>query len=575
MSNLDIEPADVIKLLEQYLKENNLLKSLQTLQDETSVSLNTVDSIDSFVNDITAGRWDVVLRTVRLLKLPDDKLFDLYEQIVIELIELREIKAATWMTTKTDPLLKLKLNYPDRYLHLQNLSGRSFFDHNIAYRDGGTKERRRMAIANELKKEIRVVPPQRLLSLLGDAMKWQKHEGLLPSGSMIDIFSGKARMCPDEDEKPPVSLHKHCIKPIASIDGETDEDSPIFVCCAEFSPDGTYLVVGYSTGLIEVRNSTTGRLSKDLKYQAQQDFMMTPTKMAALCVCFNQDNNLLAVGDKPGDISVWLIETGQLVQHFHSAHIKSISCILFHKSGKEILSGSHDTTIKMHGMRSNRTIRDFRGHKSFVQAIAFSSDDNFVVSGSSDKTVKIWNCKTAQEVASYTSTARVHSVFLMPQFKSDIFLIGSRSTKVHMIDLTGKLRAKLTYIPGATGNNNNKNMQSSKQSDGVTDGDHVAPAGVTSSQVDKPSTSKSHDNLAVNLTECQFYSVCPSTKGNWIYTVDTRHIYCFNFSSKKVETILRVHDTKSGNDVIGVKHHPLLNLLATFDTQGNLKLWKS
>jgi hypothetical protein len=80
---LEIEARDVIKIVLQFCKENSLTQTFQTLQQECQVSLNTVDSTETFVGDIEQGRWDAVLPQVAQLKLPKKKLEDLYEQIVL------------------------------------------------------------------------------------------------------------------------------------------------------------------------------------------------------------------------------------------------------------------------------------------------------------------------------------------------------------------------------------------------------------------------------------------------------------------------------------------------------------
>lgn len=70
----------VIKIVLQFCKENSLHQTFQTLQSECQVSLNTVDSVETFVSDINGGRWDAILPQVAQLKLPRNKLEDLYEQ---------------------------------------------------------------------------------------------------------------------------------------------------------------------------------------------------------------------------------------------------------------------------------------------------------------------------------------------------------------------------------------------------------------------------------------------------------------------------------------------------------------
>ena len=79
---------------------------------------------------------------------------------------------------------------------------------------------------------------------------------------------------------------------------------------------------------------------------------------------------------------------------FAGAHQKAISSLAFNKNGSQILSSSVDGLIKIHGLRSRRTLKEFHGHTAFVNMALYIHDDESIVSCSADGSVRIWNTKT-------------------------------------------------------------------------------------------------------------------------------------------------------------------------------------
>ena len=259
----DVDAADVVKVVLQFLKENSLTASLQTLQDESQVALNTVENLDGLVADVQQGRWDAVMSTIATLKLSPKLLEELYEQLVLEMIELRELDTAKQLLRGAEPMAALRASKPERHAALEALASRPYFDPAAAYPDGSSKERRRTRIAESLKAEVSVVPPNRLLALLGQALKWQQQQGLLPAGAKFDLLRGGAaqRIVEKEDR---VTAPGPTIKFGKKSHAE----------CAAFSPDGQFFVSGSVDGFLEVWDFERGKVRKDLSYQESDEYMM-------------------------------------------------------------------------------------------------------------------------------------------------------------------------------------------------------------------------------------------------------------------------------------------------------------
>jgi WD40 repeat-containing protein SMU1 len=227
-----VESADVIRLILQFCKENGLHRTLQTLQEESRVSLNTVDSLDGLLGDINHGRWDMVLQAASYLSLPSNVQHDLYELVVLELAELKDVETAQHLMRETAPMVEMKQETPERWIRLEAKIKKSHFDPREAY-EGTPKENRRSSIAQAVLKHVTVAPPSRLLAMVGQAMKWQQHTGLLPPGDKIDVFRGISVHAVEEAEEMPRAVAK-TVKFGAKSHAE----------CATFSPDGQYCVSG-------------------------------------------------------------------------------------------------------------------------------------------------------------------------------------------------------------------------------------------------------------------------------------------------------------------------------------------
>jgi len=507
----------------QFCKENGLYRTLQALQEESRVTLNTVDSLDGLMSDINKGQWDVVLQAVSYLSMPDNVLQDLYVQVILELAEAREIDTAQTLLKETAPMIAMKQDAPERFLRLEALLRKNFFDPREGF-DGMPKEKRRSEIAQAMSKHIQVASPSRLLALVGQALKWQQHAGILPPNTRIDVFRGVAADAAEEKEQVPTMIAK-TVK-----FGEKSHPE-----CACFSPDGQYCVSGSVDGFVEVWDYQTAMLRKDLSYQEEGSFMMH--EKAVIGIAFSKDSELLATGSQDGQLKVWRVASGQCVRRYDKAHKEGITFISWSKDSTQILTASFDQTARAHGLKSGKTLKEFRGHTSYVNSAVYTRDGAKVVTGSSDGNLIVFDAKTTEQINTITppppphlsSTVNyaVNSALVAPQppgqyGDSDdaLVFVCTRTNVIQMMNLQGQVL---------------KSFTSGRREKG--------------------------DFVAMTL----------SPKGEWLYAVAEDHkLYCFSTITGGLENTLKVAE----KEVIGLTHHPSRNVVAAHSSDGTLAFLK-
>jgi WD40 repeat protein len=147
-------------------------------------------------------------------------------------------------------------------------------------------------------------------------------------------------------------------------------------------------------------------------------------------------------------IKLMEVGTGREIRTF-SGHSYGAPSLAFSTDGRQILSGSLDTTIKLWDINTGREIRTFTGHSNWVMSIAFSPDNRQVLSCSNDKTIKLWDINTGHEIRTFLGHAGgVNSVVFSPDGKQ--ILSGSDDNTIRLWDTaTGRTLRAFTGHSGS------------------------------------------------------------------------------------------------------------------------------
>jgi WD40 repeat-containing protein SMU1 len=604
-ASVEVDASDVLRLILQFLREQGLTQGLKAVQEESGVALNVLDNPPAFSADVLAGRWAQVLAVVATLKLPAHALMLLYEQVVRELAEAREVDAARALLRGTLPLLLLRQEDPARHGRLEGLvtaaaassssssassssSSASSSAAPLPYADGTTREGRRADVLAALLEHTTTAPPSRLVALLGQALKWQQHTGHLPPGARVDLLygadgAGGARSASAsasaDASASSSSAASSARRPAGADDDQRPCRQPAGVAvkfgaaarpeCAAYTPDGASLVTGSVDGIVEVYDAATGKLRLDLPYQAADDFMLHDD--AVLSLAASPDSELLASGGRDGVLKVWRLATGECLRRFPAAHGDkgAVASVAFSRDSSQVLSGGGDGVARIHGLRSGKCLKEFRGHAAFVSGVCWLPDGARVVTGSADGTARVWDVKLGECLrvlrppqAVLTADAPVLAVLPVPR-TPDAVVVVSRGPAIHLM---------------ATG--------------GGGGGGAGAAGGAGGAVLRVFTHGRGGGGEGKGKRGPDFSAAALSPTGRWLYAVaDDGSVYVFNVQTGALEhqspPLLPAAAAGDGaapragaaapwheRGIVGAAHHPYRGALATWGDDGMLKVWQ-
>ena len=132
-------------------------------------------------------------------------------------------------------------------------------------------------------------------------------------------------------------------------------------------------------------------------------------------VAWSPDSSQIVSGSHDNTVRIWNTATGENTQTLNG-HTNWVTSVAWSPDSSQIVSGSYDNTVRIWNAATGES-RTLNGHTNYVNSVAWSPDGSQIVSGSGDNTVRIWNAATGQSRTLNGHTGYVSSVAWSPDGK--------------------------------------------------------------------------------------------------------------------------------------------------------------
>ncbi|KEG08429.1 WD40 repeat-containing protein SMU1, partial [Trypanosoma grayi] len=387
-----IAHEDVLQHIYAFLRAYGYKNALLALQNESRVPHNTIDVVQpqeadaqhgvtmsspaSLQQAVLEGQWDTVLTTyVDGLLLPEEVMFDLYENIFEELLTLRGfVHAARAFFTNSPVFAAMKRASAARYARLQQ-----------------QLESQKNAVADgAVGSDSGPVPPhvrqkrEALLRVLQEAITWntEPYNGVLPAalwrllntdgGSNAELPSLKRRRMDTSDSAVvaaapsatflhyPLQCPKHIREKVVFANAEMPTSCAVATLSAGEDKQHNYtaIIVGKTDGAVDFL---------DGKSAAPVGNSVGHTDgVLSVAVDAVEDGAVwVAVGYRDGWVKIYNTATRKLVRRFVQVHASGVTSLVFAGARSPalaehhvwVVSGSFDGTIQVLDIREGKSVQ--------------------------------------------------------------------------------------------------------------------------------------------------------------------------------------------------------------------------
>jgi hypothetical protein len=196
-------------------------------------------------------------------------------------------------------------------------------------------------------------------------------------------------------------------------------DSQIMIARAFWSSDGLKILIVPTGGTVYIYDVAQAQVThKLIKYSRGILPWENTQTMSSSCLS-RSDKTLYILYDT---FAIFLfttaLATGPMV----------VYCIAWSSDGTQLVSGSHDKTVRIWNTKTGEQIAVLEGHPSGVIAVVWSPQGNRIASQSQDGTICVWDTKLLRSIMTIKSPVKANASLAFNQDGSSLACVVMKST---------------------------------------------------------------------------------------------------------------------------------------------------